>query len=142
MVDEIKRVELLQPDGTSDDAELLLWEEDPMDIDKVRISIRFVGMETTRSDRDFFAAMCLIRRELESNNLLLKCYGAGKNVFPSPMSRSMGYGSKAYKLYPGRPATQEDLVSIFDTGPDVLPASVDDQENYYKGWLESLGEET
>jgi hypothetical protein len=138
MTDDIIKVDLIGPDGTAHEAELLLWEEDPADKDKVRLSLRIMGREIERSEGDFFSAMCQIRRELEDNHLLLKCYGASRTVFPSPMSKGMGYGSMAYKLYPGRPARQDDLVCIFDTGPDVSPASVDDQEKYYQEWLNSL----
>jgi hypothetical protein len=36
----------------------------------------------------------------------------------------MGYGEKAYHLEIGRPAKSVDLVSIFDTGPEVQPATL------------------
>jgi hypothetical protein len=76
---------------------------------------------------------------LEKENLLLHCYGASRNVYPSAMMRGMGTGDKAYKLHMGQPAKQEDIVSLFDTGPDVLPTTVADQEEYYERWLSSLG---
>jgi hypothetical protein len=56
------------------------------------------------------------------------------------MSRDMASGLTAYKLRMGKPAGKEDLVSIFDTGADVEPVSVEGQEQYFKEWLKSLGQ--
>ena len=55
------------------------------------------------------------------------------------MSLDMGGGIKAYKLQMGVHGKLADLVSIFDTGPDVSPATVSEQEQFYKEWLASLG---
>jgi hypothetical protein len=135
---EFERVGLIQPDGGIIDAEFKLWEEDPSDRAKVRLSLLISAREITRSDNDFFSAMCSIRRELEKDRLLLNCYGASRDVYPSPLSQDMGSGWKAHKLQIGRPAREEDAVSIFDVGPDVIPALVDEQEEFYREWLNSL----
>jgi len=58
--------------------------------------------------------------------------------YPSPMIEAMGYGEKAYRLTNGKPALTEDLVCIFDVGSDVTPSTVDQQQNYYETWLETL----
>src|SRR5579884_121271 len=134
-----RAVEMLSPDGQITSTEMTLWDEDPDDPELVRLSVAFLGREITRADTDYFAALRAIRTELEQEGLLLICYGASRNVYPSSMMRSMGSGDRAYKLYMGRPARQSDIVSIFDTGSDVLPATVDEQEAYYKKWLSSLG---
>jgi len=47
---------------------------------------------------DFFEALCLIRRRLESEGLIPFCYGASLNVYPSGMARDMGAGLKAYRM--------------------------------------------
>jgi hypothetical protein len=93
----------------------------------------------TRSAADYFEALALIRRELEADGWLLSCYGASKNVYPSAMARDMGRGLKAYKTYLGQRSRREDLVDIFATGPDVEPASVDEQIAFHRQWPESLG---
>ena len=76
-----------------------------------------------------------IRRELETDRILLHCYGASRNVYPSGMGRDMGAGLKAYKLTIGKRARMEDLVFIFDTGNDVEPATVSAQKEFYERWL-------
>ncbi len=54
------------------------------------------------------------------------------------MSRSIGAGLKAYRLTAGRQALTSDLVSIFDSGPDVIPSSVAKQKEYFNDWIRSL----
>jgi hypothetical protein len=49
----------------------------------------------------------------------------------------MGAGAQAYKMTMGQQAT--DLVSIFASGPDVEPATVDEQRAFFEAWGESLG---
>ena len=51
----------------------------------------------------------------------------------------MGQGLKAYKQELGRQAMRSDLVMIFNSGPDVQPASVEEQEEFHYQWLQSLG---
>jgi hypothetical protein len=91
----------------------------------------------TRIATDYFAALVLVRRDLEADGWLLSCYGGSRNVFPSGMARDMGLGLKAYKMRLGQHARNEDLVDIFTSGPDVDPVSVDDQETFWKEWLAS-----
>ena len=85
---------------------------------------------------DGFEAFCVVRRRLERENLMPRCYGASLNVFPSPMSRDMGGGWMAYRMTMGRPARLSDLVAIFDTGPDVVPATVEDQRRFFEAWAD------
>jgi hypothetical protein len=136
---EVKDVDVEWASGRITTAKLLIWEEDPSDAKLVKLSLRFDGREITSSDEDYFSAMCSIRRVLEKEGGLLRCYGASLNVYPSPMSRDMGGGVKAYKLRMGAHAKIADLVSIFETGPDVSSASVDEQERFYIEWLQSIG---
>jgi hypothetical protein len=89
----------------------------------------------TRHDGDYFASLALIRRDLEAQGWLLFCYGGSKNVWPSGMCRDMGGGLQAYKLRMGEPPRQMDLVDIFDSGADVEPATVDEQEAFAQKWL-------
>jgi hypothetical protein len=106
--------------------------------DPPTLILRYAGKEITACEDDFFAALCTIRKQLESVELQPLCYGASRNVFPSRMSRDMGGGLKAYQLKRGNHAQMKDLVFIFDSGPDIDPASVAEQEAYYNQWLESL----
>jgi hypothetical protein len=100
---------------------------------RLRCDYRDKTVESTATD--FFQALCDVRSLLARDHLIPFCYGASLNVYPSGMARDMGRGLKAYKLVEGRHARMEDLVEIFTEGPDVISASVDAQEQYYRDWL-------
>ena len=44
-------------------------------------------------------------------------------------------GLRAYRLTKGVQTRRTDLVEIFEAGPDVIPASVDAQEAFWREWL-------
>jgi hypothetical protein len=115
-----------------------VWEEDPEDEDLVRLSLQFKGHEITRSSDNLFFALNEIRLALQSLGAIPHCYGASKEVYASPMILSMGAGENAYKLRLGIPAKTEDLVNIFDSGPGMTPVDVEEQEQFYALWLQSL----
>ena len=101
-----------------------------------KLTCAYRGKTIEAEAPDFFEALCLIRRQLEPEGLIPFCYGASLNVYPSGMARDMGAGLKAYRLKKGvhvRPP--DDLVEIFATGPDVIPALVDAQEAFWREWL-------
>jgi hypothetical protein len=101
------------------------------------VKLRYRGDEIECRSSDFFKAFCLIRRHIESEGLIPLCYGASQNVYPSGMCRDMGSGLVAYKLKMGCQANRSDMVNIFDSGPDVIPSSVDGQSLYYQNWIRS-----
>jgi len=136
---EVQHIELLLSDGSVILAEMCIWEADPDNPHQVKLSLRFSGNEITKRDENFFFAMRSIRLELEREGMLLRCYGASRNVYPSAMSLDMGAGWKAYKLKLGQYGKLKDLVSIFDTGSDVEPVTVAEQENFYRQWCEFRG---
>jgi hypothetical protein len=89
------------------------------------------------SPDDFFSALSTLRALLESEGLLLCCYGCSRNVYPSAMD--LGSSSdKAYRTFPGRPSLQSDRVSLFASGPDVEPVTIADQRTYHDQWIASL----
>lgn len=135
---EIHEVPILEPGGAVGRGILEAWEEAPDDGDRVLLRLRFGDAEWTSRADDFFTALASLRTDFESDGSRLLIYGASKDVYPSPMIRSMGSGSKAYRLKPGEQAKTADLVSIFGTGSDVLAASVAEQEAFYAAWLASL----
>jgi hypothetical protein len=102
------------------------------------LTLEFHGGQLMARSSDFFEALCQIRKRLEFAGWRPVCYGSSLNVYPSGMARDMGSGLKAYRLDLGHPATMADLVSIFDTGPDVNPSSVEEQEKFFERWLQSL----
>jgi len=119
--------------------ELFRWDEAPEDLKDVKLRLEFQGeVIEARDSSGYFQALSELRKELESRQILLACYGASLNVYPSGMISSMGLGEKAYKLHLGRPALTQDLVIIFDDGPDVVPATVKDQLEFYNKWAKSI----
>lgn len=136
--DEIYSVEVIDSDQRKD-ARFLLWGESPANEDEVLLVLEFGDRRVEASTEEgFFDAQCAIRRDLEKEGLLINCYGGSRTVFPSPMSRSMGYGEKAYLLKMGQQAKASNLVSIFESSPDVEPATLEQQQAYYNEWLQSL----
>ena len=131
---------LLFPGNKTAQSEWLLWDEDSENSqpDHVRLSLRFAEEEITYSAEFYWEALCNIRRELEQNSILVHCYGGSKNIYPSGMALNMGLGAMAYRLTLEQPAKASDMVSIFDTGTDVTPTTVKDQELFFKKWLESV----
>jgi hypothetical protein len=103
--------------------------------DACKLTCTYRGKTIEAEATDFFAALCRIRSQLEPEGLMPLCYGASLNVYPSGMARDMGQGLKAYRLKKGAHARPADLVEIFETGPDVIPASVDTQEAFWREWL-------
>ena len=131
-------VEVIFPDQTVEHARFSLWEEDPETPEHVRLTLKLNEQEITSRAFDFFEALCEVRRVLERHGILVRCYGASLNVYPSAMIRDMGVAYVAYKLTLGEPARQSDLVCIFDSGPDVSPATIAEQETSYYQWLAAL----
>lgn len=87
---------------------------------------------------DYFEALCRARRELEHEKLIPFCYGASLNVYPSGMARDMGAGLKAYRLTIGQHTRSQDLVDIFAQGPDVIPAYVSAQREFFERWVAEI----
>ena len=106
-----------------------------------KLELSFAGRRISGRGRDFFEALLEVRRTLEPEATFLLVYGASRNVWPSGMARSMGAGLKAYRMTMGNQALLKDLVGIFESGPDVEPATIAEQERYRDEWFASLGRE-
>jgi hypothetical protein len=129
-MDEQHRVYLI---GGNDDETAIFTLFDERDHCRLRCEYRDIALEASATD--FFQALRDVRGLLAKDGLIPFCYGASLNVYPSGMARDMGQGLKAYKLAVGRHAKIDDLVEIFAEGPDVIPASVALQEQFYRDWL-------
>ena len=132
---EIKNTEIVLQDGKLIPAEFHMWETTP---ELVKLSLRFLDRDLTRIERTFWGALTSIREELEKENVFIKCYGCSKDVYPSGMSLDMGTGDKAYKMKLGQNVTREDVVWIFDSDPDVIPATIKDQRAFFEQWITGL----
>jgi len=125
------------PEGRTDRGVLLLH-EDSHGNDDVGLTLQFDNDTVERWSGSFWSCLQQIRVELEAREMKLVCYGTSRNVHPSGMQLGMGAGGMAYKLTMGKPARSDSVVSIFDTGDDVEPVSIAEQESFYRQWLKSL----
>jgi hypothetical protein len=103
-----------------------------------RVVCEYRGKFISADAHDYFEALSDVRLMLEKEGLFPFCYGASLNVFPSRMAREMGRGKAAYRMEMGKQATRENLVRIFEHGPDVIPSPVVRQKEYFSDWLASL----
>ncbi len=77
-----------------------------------------------------YHAFASAREQLEPLGLMPQCYGACPEVQVSGMAVDMGDGTIAYRLSDPRDGWGGPTVNIFDTGPDISPATVTEQRNY------------
>jgi hypothetical protein len=103
------------------------------------LTLTHQGRVHTAEASDYFEALCRVREVLEQDGARLLCYGASRDVYPSGMARDMGSGLRAYRTSMGHRASGSDLMDIFATGPDVQPATVEEQRRYRDEWLVSIG---
>jgi hypothetical protein len=76
---------------------------------------------------DFFNVFNQIRQRLEPQGILFNVYGASLGVWTSGMSASMSAGTVAYNFN----NIENPTVGIFETGDDVFPTTLNEQEKYF-----------
>jgi|SRR5208282_2066595 len=135
MAEERIPVQLILNDGSFANANFILYG----DSKTFRLTPEFDNRVFTKTAHDFFYSLREIRRELDSEGILLNCYGASKNVRPSGMSSSMCGGVRAYKLTLGKKSGLKDIVEIWKTGTDVQPVTVAEQDAFFNEWQKSVG---
>ncbi|MBN8993386.1 MAG: hypothetical protein J0H42_34555 [Rhizobiales bacterium] len=133
-MDEQYRISLI---GGDDDETAIFTLFDESDHARARCRLRceYRDKVVESTATDFFQALCDVRNLLAKDGVIPFCYGASLNVFPSAMARDMGLGLKAYRQVMGRHVRSADLVEIFSEDSDVIPASVDAQEQFHRDWL-------
>ncbi|MBI6912198.1 hypothetical protein JET67_27860 [Pseudomonas palleroniana] len=82
---------------------------------------------------------CLAKVRSDFPHIQFLCKGAKINVRPSTMASQMSGGMVAYELTLGKRVTREDLVHIFDYEEHDLTNDPQDQDNFYKKWITSIG---
>ncbi|MFP3497942.1 hypothetical protein SB759_27340 [Pseudomonas sp. SIMBA_059] len=82
---------------------------------------------------------CLAKVRSDFPHIQFLCKGAKINVRPSTMASQMSGGMVAYELTLGKRATREDLVHIFDYEEHDLTNDPQEQANFYKKWITSIG---
>jgi len=101
-----------------------------------RLTLKLGEKIFQKTASDYFESLCLIRENLEKENIYPCCLGACKNVYPSGMSRGMGNGLTAYKLEFGEQTKM--LVNIFDHDKNFEPATVVEQKKFYEDYCNSF----
>jgi hypothetical protein len=103
--------------------------------DIITIEVKFNDNVVKTEGEYCFIALQELRKQLFERGVEICCYGAKKNVYPSPM---MMNSSKAYLLTVGKQAKVEDIVEIFDPCELDEITTVEDQNLFYQEWIRSL----
>jgi hypothetical protein len=83
--------------------------------------------------------ICLAKVRADFPHIQFLCKGAKINVKPSSMASQMSGGMVAYELTLGKRTTRKDLVNIFDYEIDNLTNDPNEQDEFYKKWITSIG---
>lgn len=97
---------------------------------RCRVQIVWPDGDVEATDRSVYHAFAAVREQLEPLGLVPLCYGACPEVQVSGMAVEMSDGIIAYRLSDPRDGWGGPTVNIFDTGPDISPASVAEQREY------------
>lgn len=140
MDDDSYEVPVRGSDGQGRTATFILHDHETDDA----VTLRLIDGARTFSATadDYFEALVQLRQATAHHDLILSCYGASRNVFPSGMSRQMSRGTMAYKLTLGQPARIADVINIFASGPDMEIVTVEEQWQFFHHWLDSLRSRT
>ena len=92
-----------------------------------------------KKKKDIYVCLAKIRSDFPHITFL--CKGAKINVMPSRMASQMSAGLVAYEMTLGKQASNEDIVHIFDYEESNLTNNPQDQIDFFKQWLASLGAE-
>lgn len=132
-----KVLKVLQPNGVVSEYKINFQESG-----EASISIALEdGVVRKFEGQDLFSSLRLLRRYFEEGGAKVLCNGARFDAYPSGMGRSMGRGRKIYLLTHGEQARRTNLVDIFDYAAPEQVGSNEEQDRYYKGWINSLGNE-
>ena len=132
---EVWTLDLVEAGGAVVPAEAVVYEG----ADDYEVRVRWAGQEVVATGADAFTALCTVRQVLSGLGLTPRCYGACRNLVLSGMAADMGGGLRGYLVRVGQPARMSNLVGIFDAGPEMDLASVPEQQEFKRAWLDSLG---
>jgi hypothetical protein len=131
-------VNMMMGDGTEQAGAFTCIDVVATEPDKVQLILEVADSTYTAVAYEYFSAMSDIRHIIEPLGMRLLCYGSSRNCYPSAMQLDMGYGTWTYKLAFGQPGLKKDIVSIFDSGNDVIPATCAEQRFYFRLWGASV----
>jgi len=102
------------------------------------VSLRWRDAVFEATESDVYLAFQLVRLKLEEFGLRPVCYGACSDVQVSGMLVDMGDGTEAYRMSTQVGDNAPEVVSIFESDPEIEPAPVAEQLAYQqKMWSES-----
>lgn len=81
---------------------------------------------------------CFAKLRMMHPKIRFLCKGSKINVHPSRMSSQMSSGLMAYELTLGRQALRENLVNIFEHENENLTNDYQEQQQFFKKWINSL----
>jgi hypothetical protein len=113
----------------------LSLEEIEYDTGIIEMKISFNNKYFQCDGDDYFSCFQKIKDDLLKCNTGIQCYGSMLNVYPSPMMRTSN--NLAYILKAGKPALKEDIVNIFEYIDIDKFAASEEQNVFYKKWVES-----
>ena len=126
---------ILNINGKNEEAILIIMIGD----DSLMITLESEFCSITKEGENLFDILCQIRIELEKMSVKLLCKGSCRNVRPSAMILSMGYGRMAYSLGMGKQASKDSLVDIFSPCSIEEYSTVREQSDFFKEWCDSIG---
>jgi hypothetical protein len=126
------QINVRMPDGSTTSATVMRKDNDS----NCWLHLVGDGIDETSTSTDYFESFVGIRKKLAKRNILPLCYASSRNVWPSGMARDMAQGLAAYKMKMGIHA--EELVSIFESGPDIDPVTPEEQKAFSLAWFKSL----
>lgn len=102
------------------------------------VEVKVGDIDSRGEAPDLFEALVRARRGLETQDVLLDCNGARRDVFPSAMQRQATEGRRAYVLTIPRTTKRPPVVDIFAAAPDLSAlATVDEQRAWFDRWRAS-----
>ena len=137
-VSRIVNIKFKKYDGTVVPGQVTLQNEADENEDLVAVKIKLAEKTYEARAESYFETLQNLRKELERDGIQILCNGAARNVYPSPMTLAMGYGRKASKMTWGKQALRKDLVDIFGYDESLVCCGVEEQNQYYMDWIQSL----
>lgn len=83
--------------------------------------------------------ICFAKIRADFPYITFLCKGAKINVKPSRMASQMSAGLVAYEMTLGQQATNDDIVHLFDYEEENLTNDPQEQIDFFRKWLVSLG---